>query len=137
MYKYIKNETNIAIIGYGKNLEIAFEEGAKGLFSLMTDTTTVKPKIKIEIECKEEDDDNLYVQWLNSLIIESKIKKIIFTKFKVKKIKHSMLKATIYGDEYHPRKIKMKNNIKEAVHGISAVGKTKGKVFARCMVTLE
>ncbi len=135
MYKYIKRETDIIVIGYGKTLENAFEEGAKGLFNLVTDTKRFRPKIKAELECKEEDDDNLYVQWFNTLIAESKIRKIIFTQFKVKKIKHSILKATAYGNYYDSKKIK--NKLKEAVHGISAVGKTKGKVFARCMVTLE
>ena len=135
MYEYIKRETDIVVIGYGKTLENAFEEGAKGLFAIIADSKKIKPKIKVEMACKEEDDDNLYVQWFNTLIAESKIKKIIFVKFKVHKIKHSILKATAYGDYYDSKKTK--NNLKEAVHGISAVGKTKGKVFARCMVTLE
>src|SRR3989344_520321 len=87
MYKYFKSPGGMGIIGIGKTKEKSYEEAAKATFNLIVDVKKVEPKIKICVECTAEDDDDLLVEWVNRLLKEYNMGKIVFSKFKVERIK--------------------------------------------------
>ena len=76
---------DIGIRGRGKTLSEAFENGAKSMFSLLVeDLDTITSEKSVIISCESFDLEGLFVAWLNSLLAESDIQRLIFSDFKVK-----------------------------------------------------
>ncbi len=99
MYKIFEHTADIGIEAYGKNLEEAFENAAKGMFSIITNGGKIEEKIEKDIEInREEDDEMLLVDWLSELIYLYDVEKLVFGNFKVKI--DGKLNAIAYGEKY-------------------------------------
>ena len=89
MFKYeqFEHQADVGIRGYGENLEEAFENGAKAMFSVVVNLEKVKPKKEIKIKCQASNLEELFVEWLNKLLAKAGIANLIFSDFKIKEIK--------------------------------------------------
>jgi hypothetical protein len=56
--------------GIGRTKNEAFEEAAKALVSLTTDIEQVSPREKVDVSLSAPDDEQLLVEWLDSLVFE-------------------------------------------------------------------
>lgn len=145
-YKLLEHEADIGILGIGETIEEAFEEGAKGLFSVMAEIDKVNPKEKIEIKCTAPKLDSLFVEWLNELIAQKDIKELLFSEFSVeiKKGKDEFgeteykLKGTAKGEKLNQEKHQVKIEVKAATyHGMKyEIKEVKGvkKHYVQCVV---
>ncbi|MBC7081687.1 MAG: archease [Thermoplasmatales archaeon] len=99
VYKIIDHTADIGIEAYGKTLEEAFENTAKGMFSIITNGEKIEGKIEKKIEINREgDDEMLLVDWLSELIYLHDVEKLVFGDFKVKI--NDKLEAIAYGEKY-------------------------------------
>ena len=111
-FETFEHGADIGIRGIGKTLSEAFENGAKSMFSLLLeDLDTVIPKKSVTISCGSFDLEGLFVAWLNSLLAESDIQRLVFSDFKVK-IKDLRLTGTAIGEPFdfsrHHRGVEVK-----------------------------
>ena len=91
---------DIGIRGKGKTLSEAFENGAKSMFSLLVQNLDIiKPEKSVIISCQSFDLEGLFVAWLNSLLAESDIQRLLFSDFKVK-IQDLRLTGTAMGEPF-------------------------------------
>ena len=103
MYKIVEHTADIGIEAYGKTLEEAFENAAKGMFSIITNNGKIERKIERKIEISRDgDDEMLLVDWLSELIYLHDVEKLVFGDFKVKI--NDKLVATAYGEKYDREK---------------------------------
>ena len=51
-FKHFEHQADVGIIGIGKTLEEAFQEGAKAMFQVMADLKTIVPQILSTAESK-------------------------------------------------------------------------------------
>ncbi|MEM1513487.1 MAG: archease [Candidatus Thermoplasmatota archaeon] len=103
MYRIIEHTADIGIEAYGKNLEEAFENAARGMFSIITNKGKIEGKIEKRIEIKKEgDDEMLLVDWLSELIYLHDVEKLVFGDFKVEI--NNKLQAIAYGEKYDREK---------------------------------
>lgn len=131
-YKYFEHKADVGIIGIGKTLEEAFQEGAKALFNAMVDIKKVEPKNKIKIECEAGNEEELFVEFLNRLLAEKDINNMVFSDFKVK-IKNNKLTGEAMGEKFNPKKQNVKIEVKAATYSQLKVIKNK-EFIAQCVV---
>lgn len=138
MYKYLEHEADMGIEAEGKTVKEMFEEGAKALFNLMTNTNEIKPLKKINIECKAPKIDLLFIEWLNILLAEKDIKEMFFSDFKIKKIKKQnedyVLEATASGEKINLKKHTLKIEVKAATYFGLKYSKVNNKYKIICVV---
>lgn len=136
-YKYLEHKADTILVGIGNTLEEAFEEAAKALFDLMVDIKKVECKEKVVITADANAEDLLFVEWLNRLLAEKDIKEMMFSSFKIEKIKKQnqiwMLKAVACGEKFDPERHSPKTEVKAATYSGLKVGKKGAKFYVQCV----
>jgi len=91
----------VGIHAYGDNLEEAFEETAKGMFSIITDINKVEGKTTRELEMESENLESLLVNFLSELIYLHEVHDELYRDFNVKIEEESLIKlyATAKGEK--------------------------------------
>ena len=133
-YQYFEHEADVGIIGTGPTLEKAFEEAAKAVFNTEVDISAVEPKQKISIECSAENEDELFIEWLNKLLAEADINDMVFSEFKIKTMKNLKLKADAFGEKLDQKKHNIKTEVKGATYSMLRTGKKDNNFFAQCII---
>ena len=104
-FDHLEHTADVLIEARGSSLCEAFEVAALATYEVMTDTSTVEPKIKVEIEVEGLDLFNLLYRWIEELIAYTDSQRLVFSKFKVKEIElgqdYARLKAEVWGEEFN------------------------------------
>lgn len=82
--------------GYGATPAAAFEEVALALTAAVT-SARVEPKLPVEVSCQAPDLELLLVEWLNSVIYEMAVRRMLFARFSVR-IEGARLEGTLCGE---------------------------------------
>jgi tRNA nucleotidyltransferase (CCA-adding enzyme) len=75
---------DIGVRGIGRNRNAAFEEAALALASAVVDPARVKARDKIQLRCAAPSDEILLVDWLNAVIYEMAVHRLVFARFRVR-----------------------------------------------------
>ncbi|MDP2799316.1 MAG: archease, partial [Deltaproteobacteria bacterium] len=102
-HETFEHGADIGIRGKGRTLEEAFSNGAKALFALMADLSTIEPQKEIQVECTAPDIETLFMVWLNQLISLADIEKMVLSEFNVT-ISDNNLTAIARGESIDPQK---------------------------------
>lgn len=97
-WEHFYHEADIGVRGLGNNLAEAFEQAALALSAVISDLEQIQARDKIEISCQSADVEYLFVDWLNSLVYEMAIRKMLFGRFKVT-IHGDQLTAQVWGEK--------------------------------------
>jgi SHS2 domain-containing protein len=104
-YKFIDDMTSDVVFeAYGKDKNGLFENAAFALFSVICQIETIKPKFEKKIDVSGEDTKDLMFNWLQKLIEVVDIDNLFLSKFEVKEIGDTHLKAVCHGEEADPKK---------------------------------
>lgn len=90
------HDADVGVRGFGATPAEAFEQAAHALTAVITHAE-VAPTIKVEVSCEAPDLELLFVEWLNSIIYEMAIRKMLFSRFSVR-IDGTRLAGTLWGE---------------------------------------
>ena len=113
MWQHFHHQADIGIRGIGATLEEAFEEGALALMAVICSPETVQPTDCIEIECETPEKDLLFADWINALIYEMDVRKMLFNRFEVT-IDNHKLTGTAWGEKADPDRHELAVEVKAA-----------------------
>lgn len=137
VYKYFEHRADVGIIGIGKTLEESFQEAAKAMFKVMSNIAKVKDNDSVRIKVEAKDEEELFVEWLNELLAQIDLKRMMFSKFEVR-IKKSenrfVLTGKAYGEKINPKKHQLKTEVKAATYSQLKIKKEKNKYTSQCVV---
>jgi tRNA nucleotidyltransferase (CCA-adding enzyme) len=74
---------DIGVRGIGPSRASAFEQAALALTSALTDPADVAARERIEVTCEAPDNAYLLLDWLNALIYEMAVRRLVFGRFAV------------------------------------------------------
>ncbi len=100
-WEHFSHEADIGVRGIGASQAEAFEQAAVALTAVTADPDTVRPEESVEITCQAPDSELLFADWLNALIAESSIRKMLWSRFEVR-IEGHCLRATVWGEKAEP-----------------------------------
>ncbi|MCI0663113.1 MAG: archease [Acidobacteria bacterium] len=83
-WEHFSHDADIGIRGIGATKEEAFEQVAIALTAVITDPHCVAAQEEIEVDCEAPDDELLLVEWLNALIYQMAIGRMLFSRFEVR-----------------------------------------------------
>lgn len=122
-WEHFSHVADIGIRGYGKTLEQAFEQTAVAMTAVVCDPATLKPEMPLPIQCDAPDHELLLTEWLNALIYEMAVRKVLFGRFEVR-IDGTYLQATAWAE-----------NLDRARH--RPVVEVKGATYTELRVTRQ
>lgn len=138
-YEFLEHEADIGIRAWDKTLEKAFAKGAQALFEIMVDIKKVKKVSSVGIACEARDIPALFVEWLNKLLTQAGIKKMVFRDFKVTSIEPFgygvfKLKGTAFGEKLDPRRHTLKVEPKAATYFGLKYEFKNGNYYLQCVI---
>lgn len=96
-WELFRHDADVGVRGFGPTMEVAFEQAALAMTAAITDPRLVAPRKAIDIVCEAPDREFLFVEWLNALVYEMAINRMLFSRFAVK-IQGSRLRAVAWGE---------------------------------------
>jgi SHS2 domain-containing protein len=96
-WEHFDHGADIGVRGIAPTLAGAFEQAALAMTAAMVDPETVEAKERIELQCRAPDPELLLVDWLNALVYEMAIRKMLFSRFSVE-IRGDRLRASAWGE---------------------------------------
>lgn len=96
-WEHFEHGSDIGVRGVGPTKASAFEQAALALTAVVTDPGRVAVNETVEIACHAVDDESLLVQWLNALVYEMAVRRMLFGRFEVE-LKDGWLRARASGE---------------------------------------
>ncbi len=125
-FEIVNHTADVGIIAYGADVNQAFANAARALFSLITELDDVEEFLHRDIELTAPDEESLLVEWLNELIWLFDTENIVFKRFDVTKLNNTQLKARSYGEKVDSSKHRLKTGVKAATYHMLKVDKGNG-----------
>ena len=132
-WEHFEHQADIGIRGYGNSPAQAFEQTALAMSAVITDLILIKTKTVIEIACDEQDLELLLVDWINALIYQMAIHKMLFSQFNVN-IRNGRLTAQAWGEKIDVERHHPAVEIKGATYTELAVYQHDNEWIAQCVV---
>ena len=130
-FKIIDHTADIGIIIFGADMNQLFSNAALALFSLITDTESIKDTLQRELKINSKKRDVLLVEWLNEFIYLFDTEQTLFNKFEIRSLSRNQVKATCYGEKFDPSRHKLKMGIKAATYHMLKVAKVNNGYTAQ------
>ena len=132
-WEHFPHRADMGIRGMGPTLHAAFEQAALAMTAVITSLDTVAAEQKVDIACSAPDDELLLVDWLNALLYEMDIRRMLFSRFKVL-IEGHKLTASAWGEPVNVEKHTPAVEVKAATYTELAVLCENGNWTAQCIV---
>ncbi len=95
-WEHFPHGADVGVRGWGATPGEAFEQAALAMMATITDAE-VKPQDCIDVECEAPDIELLFVEWLNAIIYEMAIRRLLFGRFAVR-IEGTRLTGKLWGE---------------------------------------
>ncbi len=95
-WEHFPHDADIGVRGFGLTAAAAFEQAACALTAVVTHAE-VAPSTSVEVNCEAPDLELLFVEWLNAVIYEMAVRRMVFSRFTVR-IDGTRLDATLWGE---------------------------------------
>jgi len=96
-WEHFDHGADIGVRGFGTTRAQAFEQAALALTAVLTDPMGVEPRETIAIRCDAPDDELLLAAWLNAIVSEMALRRMLFGQFHVE-IHETCLHGTAAGE---------------------------------------
>jgi len=125
-YELIDHTADIGVKAFGNNLSECFENAAKAMFDIITDSSKVENIGQYNIELQADDPEQLLIDWLSELLYLNSAKNLVFGFFKVNLgDNNKKLNATIFGEKYDISRHKVGAEIKAVTYHMLEIRKKK------------
>jgi len=74
----------MGVRGFGATKAEAFEQAALAMTAIIADTAAVRAAEAVTVHCEAPDDELLLADWLNSLLYEMAVRRMLFSRFEVR-----------------------------------------------------
>jgi tRNA nucleotidyltransferase (CCA-adding enzyme) len=132
-YEIFEHESDIGIRGFGSTIAEAFANAAVALFSVMVNVNRVRPEERRIVTASAPDRELLLVEWLNALLSQSDIERMVFSKFEVE-IEGTSLIGMAWGEMLDRERHQAHVEIKGATYHMLSVQERDNGYVAQCVV---
>jgi len=95
-WEHFPHEADVGLRGFGRTPAEAFEQGALALTAVIT-AAAIEPKTSVDVSCEAPDLELLFGEWLNAIIYEMAVRKMLFSRFSVR-IVGTRLTGSLWGE---------------------------------------
>ena len=133
-WQHFEHEADIGVRGVAVSMAGAFEQAALALTAVITDLDLVICRETVEFDCEAPDTELLLADWLNAVIYQMALRKMLFGRFEVS-LKSSHLHAKAWGESVDVSRHHPAVEIKGATYTELAVAQQEdGRWLAQCVV---
>lgn len=132
-WEHFPHGADVGVRGVAESMAGAFEQTALALTAVITDPVGVKCNERVEIECDAPDFELLLSDWLNALIYEMALRKMLFGCFEVV-LNGTELQGSAWGERVEMARHHPAVEVKGATYTELMVYQKGGLWVAQCVV---
>lgn len=133
-WDHFPHDADVGMHGMGRTPAEAFEQAALALTAVVTDPQAVGELESVGFECQAPDLELLLVDWLNAVIYEMAVRRLVFARYEVS-IEADRLHGRAWGEKVEPERHRPAVEPKGATYTALSVRKeADGLWHARCVV---
>ncbi|HET9215383.1 MAG TPA: archease [Terriglobia bacterium] len=133
-WEHFTHGADIGIRGIGRTKNEAFEQAGLALTAVVTEPSLVRDAVELSISCEAPDEELLFAEWLNALIYQMDVRKMLFSRFVVT-LEPGTLRASVWGElvdrDRHKPAVEPKGATYTALRVCEA---SDGEWLAQCIV---
>ena len=95
-FELFPHDADMGVRGHGPTMAAAFEQAALALTRMVTEAD-VAAETAVEVTCRRSDSELLLLDWLDAIIYEMSVRKMLFGRFEVE-ISGEELNGTLWGE---------------------------------------
>ena len=131
-FRFLEHTADVFVEAWAPTLAELFEEMAKAMFEIITDTSKVEPVECREISVNGFDLENLLYRWLEELLIIHDSENMVFTEFKVHELskvseEEYVIKGVACGEIFNPSKHEPRTVVKAVTYAQMKIEKKNDK----------
>jgi len=139
-FEFLEHRADVYIAAYGKDLVEAFENSAIAMFDVMTDVSSVRPRIQDNVKVEAEDEYALLYSWLEALLTKFDINGMLYSKFKITDLIPAssgfMLSAQIWGEKFNVKRHTQRVGVKAVTYHRMEILKNPDKVTLKFILDI-
>jgi tRNA nucleotidyltransferase (CCA-adding enzyme) len=133
-FEHFPHAADMGVRGYGESLAAAFENAALAVTAVVCLPARVAGEEVVAIRCEGSDPELLLVDWLNAVIYEMAVRKLLFGRYEVE-IRDGILNARAYGEPVDRKRHEPAVEVKGATYtALSVERRPDGVWVAQCVV---
>jgi SHS2 domain-containing protein len=132
-WEHFPHGADVGVRGIAPSKEEAFEQAALALTAVVIDPSALTLDREVEITVEASNDELLLVEWLNAIVYEMAVRKMLFGRFKVA-ISDSKLKGRALGQRLDEVRTELGTEVKGATYTELKVVERNGSWLAQCVV---
>jgi SHS2 domain-containing protein len=133
-WEHFSHGSDIGVRGTGSSVEEAFEQAAIALTAVVADVATIEQSEVVEVQCDAPDLELLLVSWLNAVIYEMAVRRMLFSRFRIVLAGRS-LTGTLAGEKVKPERHQVAVEAKGAtVTALRVTCDQDGRWLAQCVI---
>lgn len=122
-WEHFSHGADVGVRGFGLTKAAAFEQAALALTAAITDPARVAAQETVEIACQAADDELLLAAWLNVIVSEMAVRRMLFGRFHVD-LQGDRLQATASGEPISVERHEPAVEVKGATYTALRVART-------------
>jgi tRNA nucleotidyltransferase (CCA-adding enzyme) len=123
-WEHFDHGSDVGIRGFGPTKAAAFEQAALALVAVTVDPSRVTPEEAVRITCEAADDELLLGAWLNAVVLEMAVRRMVFGRFHVELLDRR-LQATASGEPISIERHEPAVEVKGATYTTLRVARTE------------
>ena len=140
-FEFLEHTADQYVRAYGPDLKAAFEEAAKALFATMTDLSTVRPEVEVEVQVEGHDLKALLYNWLEELLVKFDTEGLLLSDFEVLEISGGdgepyRLRARARGEPFDPGRHPQLVGVKGITYHLMEIEQRPGRVELRFLLDI-
>jgi tRNA nucleotidyltransferase (CCA-adding enzyme) len=124
-WEHYEHGADIGVRGFGATAAAAFEQAALALTALAAEPGGVEAREQVPVACAAPDDELLLVDWLNAVVYEMAVRRMLFGRFRVRLDDHR-LAAEMWGEAIDVARHHPAVEVKGATYTTLRVARTHG-----------
>lgn len=125
-FQVLEHTADVGIIVHGDTLPELFANAALGLFSLMVETSGVRPLESREITVQARDLETLLVRWLTELLYYLDAEEMLFSRFDIIDLSDTSLRARAFGEHIDRDRHELHFGVKAVTRHMLEVARENG-----------
>jgi len=131
-FEVLDHTADAGIVAHGRTLVEAFEQTARGMYSLLVSLDTVRETEVRGIELEEEDLERLLIAWLTELLFLTDTESLLFRRFEVE-LAGGRLSGRAHGERMDEERHEVSGQIKGVTRHLLEVASVDGGYRTRVL----
>ena len=129
-FSHLEHTADVLIEAIGRTLEEAFEQAGIGVYEVITDTSKVALKRRVDLNVEGVDLENLLYRWIEEALLYTDSEGLVFGKFSVCKIEKEgdtyRIIASAWGEPFDPEKHEHRTIVKAMTYAQMSIKEENG-----------